>query len=541
MRAGVGELLEIYEASPPERGLFIAPTGYGKSSLVASLASRLVPARIPRVIHALPLRAILEQLYSRLVESGAGLTIGYQAMGLGLSGKTPFMAPQLVLTTYDSLLVNLLRGNVAERGLGHYEAPRAHILSSLIVLDEIHLGLSAEGLLDTLYTSLWALRGMRVQLLLETATMPPGMMLEVARFARPDLIVAVLPGDGECLDSLGLRGVTGAKVHVVVDREFYEGVAATSWEYGLLEQSRVADTVATLAESGRRVLVVIDSVAGAVDVYRALAARVGEDKVALIHGRMAPFERERVVKRLDSIRVLVGTSAVEAGIDADFDVLVTSAAKPSSLLQRMGRVARRPGRLERAEAYIIDDGGDARRLLLALQGVHPRLPCPYRGWTGYTRLLAVEEAPKPRFDARRLALAYAVIDPRRLEMLLQGFCDLVRNDPLVPLVPSAYLERILDGEPLGMYAFPANLSTVAKRGGEWLSWCNGRGVRVVSLEARGEGEWSSATSYSLDCSEALGRLLREGTDSCRAILEAMEREGVAALVVEGYEPGVGLV
>ena len=131
VRPCVEHALEELRRKPLEPVVLQAPTGYGKSSGVVRLAAGLLGS-FPRIVHVLPLRAIVEQVYRWAVEQlePLGFSTGYQAMGLGLGGKAPFMAPEFMVTTYDSLLINLYRGNVAEYHLGHYEVPRAHILSA---------------------------------------------------------------------------------------------------------------------------------------------------------------------------------------------------------------------------------------------------------------------------------------------------------------------------------------------------------------------------------------------------------------------------
>ncbi len=520
--------------------VFIAPTGYGKTRATLLLASRLLPHRVPRVVHALPLRAILEQAYMDAVEALEGVTIGYQAMGLGLAGKSPFVAPRLVYITFDSLLVNLLRGNVAERGLGHYEVPRAHLLASLLVMDEVHLGLWQEGLSDTLYTTLFALRLSNQYFVLETATLPPAAFqaLREALGGEYDGVI-VAPRRG-CADELGLKGV-----REVVDKEFYTGIEEQKWSIGGADPLEAVDAVVRVIEEGGRALVVLDSVERAVEAYRVLLERVGEEHVALVHSRMTPLDRRRAVEksveasRGDKPLVLVGTSAVEAGVDFDADILVTTVPRRgqsiafSSLIQRMGRVCRRP-RPCRPRVLLLE--GD-ERLVSMLSAIHPRVPCSVDGVTGYYRLLEHEEYGRPGFDVGKLMLLLGILDPLRVEIITRTYCDLVRGEPLLPLLPVEHLGDALRGR-VSDYIFPARFSSLAKRGS--LSRFLARGekcARIVRMAARGDNEGGSTLEE--DCDEYLLDALERG--DCYAFTRRAEAVGLVALLVEGYREKIGLV
>ncbi len=547
-RPGVETLLSIVEeCADAETGrrcrgptVFIAPTGYGKTRATIALAPRLLPGRVPRIVHALPLRAILEQAYRDALESLEGFTIGYQAMGLGLAGKSPFAAPRLLYTTFDSLLANLLRGNVAERGLGHYEVPRAHLLASLLVLDEVHLGLWQEGLSDTLYTAFYALTLARHYFVLETATLPPSALriLHDALGGVYDAILAA-PSRG-CSEELGL----GRAVEVV-DRDFYTQLLDQEWLITVTGFEEALRNAISVFEEGGRVLIVVDSVRGAAEAYKRLSASVGGERVALVHSRMIPADRARSVERaMEASRsgepfILVGTGAVEAGIDYDADLLVTTIPRRgdsvafSSLIQRMGRVCRTPRPCKPRVVLLEADD----RLASMLSAVHPRIPCSVAGVTGYYRLLEHEDYGQPGFDAGRLMLLLGILDPVRVEILARAYCDLVRGEPLVPLLPVEHLEDALEGR-AGDYIFPVRFSSLAGRGG--LSRRLARGekcVRVVRIASRGENEGGLVLEEY--CDEYLSAALERG--DCYSFTRRAEELGLVALLVEGYARGLGLI
>lgn len=103
------------------------------------------------------------------------------------------------------------------------------------------------------------------------------------------------------------------------------------------------DEVREKLSSGLRVLVVLNTVDGAMDCYDALS---GDAKnPCLIHGRLIGKDRRKAERRLmdkgDPVDLLVGTQAIEVSLDIDFDALYTDPAPLDALLQRFGRVNRK--------------------------------------------------------------------------------------------------------------------------------------------------------------------------------------------------------
>lgn len=122
-------------------------------------------------------------------------------------------------------------------------------------------------------------------------------------------------------------------------------------------ESAVVEITAALA-AGARVLVVMNTVARANGLLRALEAAIGPDHPALFryagvacphHGRFALPDRRALdaeVKRglgqgsPPGARLLVGTQTLEQSLDIDTDLLVTDLAPADVLLQRVGRLHR---------------------------------------------------------------------------------------------------------------------------------------------------------------------------------------------------------
>jgi CRISPR-associated endonuclease/helicase Cas3 len=126
------------------------------------------------------------------------------------------------------------------------------------------------------------------------------------------------------------------------------------------------------------VAVVHNLVRHAVQAHEEILQRVEQlpaeerPEVFLLHGQLLQAERARVEGEIrekfgrpddgkESSRpqraIVVGTQLLEEGLDADFDVMISSVAPIDSLIQRMGRIQRH------------DRGGNRPPLLLALTGV----------------------------------------------------------------------------------------------------------------------------------------------------------------------------
>lgn len=114
-----------------------------------------------------------------------------------------------------------------------------------------------------------------------------------------------------------------------------------------VEEGTVADHLPEIREkltAGLRVLVVLNTVAGAMECFEALEETA--ENPCLIHGRLVHRDRQAAETRLQDrekpVDLLVGTQAIEVSLDIDFDVLYSDPAPLDALLQRFGRVNRKP-------------------------------------------------------------------------------------------------------------------------------------------------------------------------------------------------------
>ena len=273
MRPAIARLAEVREESLRGEGpgllLLQAPTGYGKTSATPKLYKGCRREGAPRLVHALPLRAVVAQAYEKfLMELQGEAVVGYQAHGLGLGGKSPFMSPDLVVTTMDSYMLSLGRVSVGERGFGHYEVPRSSLLTAVTVFDEAHLPYQSgdPAMATAMYMAVAALTNFGNTCIIETATLGREA-LEVLTSTSSHGCVVVEP------TPRGERGAgipTACRYEPVEDPDFFEGASSLEWsfEQGPAELGEVTEFVAEVVGQGLRVFVAVDRVVDAIELYR---------------------------------------------------------------------------------------------------------------------------------------------------------------------------------------------------------------------------------------------------------------------------------
>ncbi|MCS7232051.1 MAG: CRISPR-associated helicase Cas3' [Elusimicrobiota bacterium] len=112
----------------------------------------------------------------------------------------------------------------------------------------------------------------------------------------------------------------------------------------------ILDEIILEYRSRKKVLVIVNTVKKAQEVYNQLLERVKEDEqkdINLLHSRFIGKDREkRETKIFEDEKenypcIWISTQIVEASLDIDFDILFTEIAPIDTLIQRMGRIFRR--------------------------------------------------------------------------------------------------------------------------------------------------------------------------------------------------------
>ncbi|MDX6458273.1 MAG: CRISPR-associated endonuclease/helicase Cas3, partial [Acidobacteriaceae bacterium] len=130
----------------------------------------------------------------------------------------------------------------------------------------------------------------------------------------------------------------------------------TSAPVGCRDAVGCASFVLANHRPGTRTLVIVNTVARARDIFRAV--RDGFPGAILLHSRFRPEDKRQAAERLlgdipQAGQIVVSTQVLEAGVDITARLLVTDTAPWGSMVQRFGRV-NRYGRDAEAEIFWID-------------------------------------------------------------------------------------------------------------------------------------------------------------------------------------------
>lgn len=260
-----------------------------------------------------------------------------------------FLAARVAVGTIDQALLGALP-------VRHALFRSSVLARSLLVVDEVHASDAyMTGLLERLLDQHVAAGG---QALLLSATLGAAARAKLLHQPCPSpeeaqaMPYPALSGRG--VEPRAAAGATGREKRVTVE------IAP------ILEDAQaIATRAVAAARAGAAVLVVRNSVAGAVAVAQAVADMADDvafkvGGVATVHhGRFAAQDRKLLDDAVTAAfgkgrtgggRVLVGTQTLEQSLDIDADLLVTDLAPVDVLLQRIGRLHRHPARARGAFA-----------------------------------------------------------------------------------------------------------------------------------------------------------------------------------------------
>lgn len=337
--------------------LLIAPTGSGKTEAALLWAGEASP----RLFYSLPYRAsmnamahrlsafapaaevglqhgrALQSLYRDLLAEGQSASSAIQEANARLNVARLHAYPIRVFSPY-----HLLQAAYQLKG---FEAALTDCGGARLIVDEIH-AYQPERLALILPTLAFLRRHFQTRLLIMTATLP--------RLVR-EVITESLPG-------LTL---------IQADRATYARFRRHQIKVceGTLEDS--LETLLKDAQAGKKVLVTVNTVRRARSLTRLLKAQGCE--VLTLHGRFNHEDRWRLERAIlarfapdapapDQPLIVVATQVIEVSLNLSFDTLYTDPAPLDALIQRFGRVNRRPdpGILAPVHVFSQPTGADAK-------------------------------------------------------------------------------------------------------------------------------------------------------------------------------------
>ena len=327
-----------------------APPGAGKTEVThaPALAQLELDKRsFLGLYHVLPTRSLVETMFKRVCKElkVLGLRKVIPTLDHGSSPLKPFLEGDFVVTTYDTLFYTAY--GFRRRGY-HILFPLMKVSGSWLILDEVQL------LQDTFWYALSILpyhvhflRNYGAKIVLMSATFPSILRDEIKTMLEDRL---------------------GEEVGFVVssDRPLRGNL-----EVMLKTESALELVEKRYHEFEKPLLVVVNTVSDAAILYQKLRS-LGQEPI-LLHGRLRQIIR-RTRERFfegdfpnDNVTV-IATQVVEAGLDYDFRTVVTDLAPVDSLIQRVGRGARR----KEGTAYVCDISEEG---LLRACRVYPRSIC----------------------------------------------------------------------------------------------------------------------------------------------------------------------
>lgn len=331
---------EVWEALDGDGRLTLirAPTGSGKTEAASAPFLRDLSSGSRRwlsLIHVLPTRALVNSMRWRYAGAIAALGVENAVASCEhgqLMGVKPYLDGDVVVTTYDTLLYRFYGVRLTDP---HIIGQVSKIVNSLLVLDEVQL-LQDEYwyAMSLLPYHVSALLGFGAQIVLMTATLPRIISEEIENDARrilrhEDAFAAISSSDRPARGRLSLELMKGLELPASRDqliqllKEYYPGDGAA--------------------------LVIVNTVERAAEIYTSLLQAYREKLIelepVLLHSRLRQGVRGKIEGSLEAMRggrfILVATQVVEAGLDLDSTLLLTEISPIDSLVQRLGRCARR--------------------------------------------------------------------------------------------------------------------------------------------------------------------------------------------------------
>jgi len=313
--------------------ILTAPTGSGKTETsMLWLRKQMQVYGQGRVFYILPFTASINAMYERLSENiGSQNKVGllHGKLSEYLEGlverensdisqeKRNYISKKLK-EDYKSLVTPIkivtpfqLLKNIF--GLKGFEKGMFEWCGGYFVFDEIH-AYRPDIFAQIIVLLEFATKHLNVKAFVMTATLP--------RFMKEKLQKAINPNS-----------------EIIAKNEVYESFTRHRVE---LCEGLLTDNISMIQDqlnNGKKILVVCNSVEQSQIVYNSLTAT----KKVLLHSNFNATDRNIMEQelKLEEVKLLVGTQAIEVSLDIDYDMIFTEPAPIDALIQRFGRVNRK--------------------------------------------------------------------------------------------------------------------------------------------------------------------------------------------------------
>lgn len=279
--------------------------------------------------------------------------------------------------------------------------------------------------------------------------------------------------------------------------------------------------------SGKRVLVVCNTIDQAQEVYRCL--KDAAETSLLLHGSFNGEDRNRKETLLKTEetwpQLLVGTQAIEVSLDIDYEVIYTEPAPLDALLQRFGRVNRRR-RTQTGKCVVFRQANPKDRFIYRPERISrtmevlEAISAKEEGVIDEAELQLFIDAVYPGFDTEEQREYQEIIDElghSLIQMIPFSHSDQQEEDfykqfdgvkVLPELLFSTYVERINAFDFIG-----AELLKVQIRRGAYTRYRNEGIVTSVSVGPANGRVSNAVYLIQLSYSEELGLLKDQRTDA----------------------------
>jgi CRISPR-associated endonuclease/helicase Cas3 len=313
-----------------------APCGSGKTE--ACYVSLLLGRNsLPnRLIYSLPTRALVEEIAERINKGIGKIGLLYSVSPQhGANSKDPFFKSDVIVATIDQtigaycctpLSLPAYLGNI----------PAGAAVSAFHCFDEAHIYDRFLGL-QSMLVLIERAKALGVPFLVMSATLPDSFVGWFQNKLGKEY-VKVVEGCDDDVQSRRNRNVI------------------LNWRSKFLE----ARDIFYSSKSFRRIMVVCNTVDRAQMLYRQVFVPLQKQgfKIFLLHSRFLDEDRKNIEKNMrmsledkEGKTCLVTTQVCEVGLDISCDLLLTELAPPDSLVQRIGRCARKGGN---GEVWVFD-------------------------------------------------------------------------------------------------------------------------------------------------------------------------------------------
>lgn len=311
---------KTYEAlAKGESVILRAPTGSGKTEAAFVPFLELRRKSLPsRMVYALPMRALVNSLSSRLSKHASDIQVKVQH---GKKLESQLFDADCVVATLDQVITSYACAPLS-LGVRYGNIPAGAIAGSFLVFDEIHTFEPELGLQSTLILA-ERMKKLGLPFVFMTATLPTGFMKSLAK----RLEARTIEVDEE---SLPVR----MRRKVVLIPNLNEMLCPES-------------ILAFYKKNPGRLIIVCNTVSKAVELYQQLKDKIRPAPI-LIHSRYFDDDRARIEKEIERLfgnngreeAVLITTQVIEVGMDISANLILSELAPVDSLIQRAGRCCR---------------------------------------------------------------------------------------------------------------------------------------------------------------------------------------------------------